>query len=109
VRDYAQMRTQGEIYAETVQEALKMLSIDHKGLDEVDKRILEVLIELYSGGPVGLNTLAVALGEESQTLEEVYEPFLIMQGLIKRTPRGRVATEAAYKHLGLKKEREGLF
>lgn len=109
VRDYAQMRTQGEIHAETVQEALEMLSIDHKGLDEVDKRILEVLIELYSGGPVGLNTLAVALGEESQTLEEVYEPFLIMQGLIKRTPRGRVATQAAYQHLGLKREREGLF
>jgi holliday junction DNA helicase RuvB len=109
VRDYAQMRTEGEIGTHTVQEALKMLSIDNKGLDEVDKKILEVLIELYSGGPVGLNTLAVALGEESQTLEEVYEPFLIMQGLIKRTPRGRVATQAAYQHLGIKREREELF
>lgn len=109
VRDYAQMRANGEINHQVVKEALDLLSIDEKGLDEVDKKILEVLIELYSGGPVGLNTLAVALGEESQTLEEVYEPFLIMQGFLKRTPRGRVATQAAYQHLGIKRDREGLF
>jgi holliday junction DNA helicase RuvB len=106
VRDYAEMRTAGKVNQEVVGQALKMLAIDERGLDEMDKRLLSVLIDHYQGGPVGINTLAVALGEEGQTLEEVYEPFLILQGFIKRTPRGRVATDLAYRHLGKKKENE---
>ncbi len=77
-----------------------MLEIDHRGLDEMDKKILKVIIEHYDGGPVGINTLAVALSEEAHTLEEVYEPYLIMQGFLKRTPRGREATALSYEHLG---------
>ncbi len=100
VRDFAQMRTGGESTFESVTKALKMLSIDDKGLDEMDKKILDVIINYYEGGPVGLKTLAVAVGEESGTIEEVYEPYLIMQGMIKRTPQGRVATPLAYAHLG---------
>ena len=79
-----------------------MLSIDEKGLDEMDMKILEVMIHHYKGGPVGLNTIAVAIGEEANTIEEVYEPYLIMQGFIKRTPRGREVTPLAYQHLGIK-------
>ncbi|MFN0065476.1 MAG: Holliday junction branch migration DNA helicase RuvB [Chlamydiales bacterium] len=109
VRDYAQVRAKGRIEKETVMKALKMLAIDEKGLDEIDKKILNVIIDHYVGGPVGVNTLALAIGEESQTLEEVHEPFLIMQGFLKRTPRGRVATELAYEHLGKKRERKNLF
>jgi Holliday junction DNA helicase RuvB len=82
-----------------VKNALKMLAIDDKGLDEMDKKILEVIIDHYGGGPVGLNTIAVAVGEERHTIEEVYEPFLILQGFLKRTPRGREATPLAYDHL----------
>lgn len=100
VRDYAQMRSGSLISREVAVAALEMLSIDHRGLDEVDKKILSMMIDHYSGGPVGLNTLAVAIGEEKHTLEEVYEPYLILQGFIKRTPRGREATAAAYQHLG---------
>lgn len=100
VRDYAQMRTNNKIDTKTVATALEMLSIDHKGLDEMDKKILTILIDHYQGGPVGINTLAVAIGEESATLSEVYEPYLIMQGFLKRTPRGREATALAYQHLG---------
>lgn len=100
VRDYSQMRANDKINSGVVQEALEMLAIDSKGLDEMDKRLLEVLVDHYEGGPVGLSTLAVALGEERSTLEEVYEPYLILQGLIKRTPRGREATPLAYLHLG---------
>ena len=77
------------------------LSEDEKGLDEMDKRILITIINKFSGGPVGINTLALAVGEESDTLEEVYEPFLVQQGFLNRTPRGRVATELAYKHFEL--------
>lgn len=99
VRDYAQMRAGKQITRQVAASALDMLSIDEKGLDEMDKRILTVLIDHYEGGPVGINTLGVALGEESHTLEEVYEPFLILQGFLKRTPRGRVATPLAYNHL----------
>jgi len=100
VRDYAQMRSGGDATPEAVSKALKMLAIDDKGLDEMDKKILDVIINYYGGGPVGLKTLAVAVGEESDTIEEVYEPYLIMQGLIKRTPQGRMATPLAYAHLG---------
>lgn len=101
VRDFAQVKTKGVVDSACVEKALKMLAIDEKGLDEVDKKILNILIRHYGGGPVGLNTLAVAVGEEGHTVEEVYEPFLITQGFIKRTPRGRMATEAAYRHLGI--------
>ena len=80
--------------------ALDMLAIDSLGLDEIDKKILEVLIDHHGGKPVGLSTLAVAVGEEPETIAEVFEPFLIMQGFIKRTPRGREPTKSAYKHLG---------
>lgn len=100
VRDYAQMKTHNKVDKKTVQAALKMLSIDDKGLDEMDKKILEVIIDHYQGGPVGLSTLAVGIGEEPGTLSEVYEPYLIMQGFLKRTPRGREATALAYQHLG---------
>jgi Holliday junction DNA helicase RuvB len=99
VRDYAQMRSGNRIDKSTVIKALDMLAIDSIGLDEMDKRILSVIIENYSGGPVGLNTIAVAVGEEASTIEEVHEPYLIMQGLIERTPRGRKATPQAYEHL----------
>ena len=99
VRDYAQIRANNIINRQAVREALELLSIDEKGLDEMDKKILEVIIDHYNGGPVGLNTIAVAVGEESHTIEEVYEPYLIMQGFLKRTPRGREVTHLGYEHL----------
>jgi Holliday junction DNA helicase RuvB len=102
VRDYAQVRHQGRITYEVADKALAMLEIDENGLDEMDKRILEAIITKFSGGPVGLSSLAVAVGEEPDTLEEVYEPYLIMEGYLKRTAQGRVATELSYKKLGLK-------
>lgn len=103
-RDFVQMKGGEKIDHSFVCQALEMLKIDHLGLDEMDVKLLSTLIEHYQGGPVGLNTLAVAIGEESTTVEEVYEPYLIMQGLIKRTPRGREATPKAYQHLGLVEE-----
>jgi Holliday junction DNA helicase RuvB len=103
VRDFAQMRTDNVINRAVVSQALEMLAIDDKGLDAMDKKILEVIIDYYKGGPVGLNTIAVAVGEEGATIEEVYEPYLIMQGFLKRTPRGREVTDFAYHHLGRKK------
>ncbi len=99
-RDYAQVRAQGLITAETASAALTMLDIDGDGLDEMDKRILETIVFRFGGGPVGLNSLAVAVGEESGTLEEVHEPFLIMRGYLQRTPQGRVAMPSAYAKLG---------
>jgi Holliday junction DNA helicase RuvB len=102
VRDYAQVRGDGRITAPIADQALAMLAIDQNGLDEMDKRILETIIGKFGGGPVGVNSLAVAVGEESDTIEEVYEPFLIMEGYLNRTPQGRVATELSYKKLGLK-------
>jgi holliday junction DNA helicase RuvB len=101
VRDFAQIKGHPTIDREVAERALDMLAIDHLGLDDMDKRILKVIIEHYDGGPVGLSTLSVALTEEAHTLEEVYEPYLIMQGLIKRTPRGREATNLSYEHLGI--------
>lgn len=100
VRDFAQMRTGSMIDKDVVNRALAMLSIDEKGLDEMDIKILEVMIDYYKGGPVGLSTIAVAVGEEPGTIEEVYEPYLILQGLLKRTPRGREVTPLGYQHLG---------
>jgi Holliday junction DNA helicase RuvB len=102
VRDYAQVRGDGRITSEIADRALAMLEIDENGLDEMDKRILEAVIVKFSGGPVGVNSLAVAVGEEPDTIEEVYEPYLIMEGFLKRTAQGRVATELSYRKLGLK-------
>ena len=100
VRDFAQVRADGVITPEVAQAALEMIEIDEDGLDEMDKRILEAMIYKFNGGPVGLSSLAVAIGEDASTLEEVHEPFLIMQGFVKRTPRGRVAMPAAYTKIG---------
>ena len=102
VRDYAQVRGDGRVTIEIADKALAMLEIDENGLDEMDKRILEAIITKFGGGPVGVSSLAVAVGEEPDTLEEVYEPYLIMEGYLKRTSQGRVATELSYKKLGLK-------
>ena len=100
VRDFAQVRADGAITPPIARDALAMIEIDADGLDEMDKRILEATIYKFNGGPVGLSTLAVAIGEDASTLEEVHEPFLIMQGFLKRTPRGRVALPAAYTKIG---------
>jgi len=101
IRDYAQVRADGRITREVARAALGMLEVDEVGLDPMDRRILEALVEKYDGGPVGLNTLAVSVGEEPDTLEDVYEPFLLQQGFLERTARGRMATRRAYEHLGL--------
>jgi len=100
VRDYAMVRAAGRIDRETAHAALARLDVDEFGLDDMDARILTTIIEKFDGGPVGLNTVAVAVGEDAGTLEEVYEPFLIQQGFLARTPRGRQATPAAYRHFG---------
>lgn len=100
VRDFAQIDGDGVVSLELAKSSLAQLDVDELGLDEMDKRLLRTLIEKFSGGPVGVNTLAVAVGEEAGTLEEIYEPFLIQEGFLKRTPRGRVVTPRAYQHLG---------
>ena len=100
VRDFAQVRADGVITEAVANDALLMLDVDEYGLDEMDARVLKAIIEHYDGGPVGLNTLAVAVSEDLATLEEVYEPFLIQNGFLMRTPRGRVATNKAFRHLG---------
>jgi holliday junction DNA helicase RuvB len=100
VRDFAQVKGDGTIDIKITRYGLKALNIDQHGLDEMDNRILSVIIDKFKGGPVGLNTIATAVGEDSGTIEEVYEPFLIKEGYMKRTPRGREATELAYSHLG---------
>ena len=100
VRDFAQIQGNGTITLQIAQIGLRALNVDQHGLDEMDNRILSTIIDKFKGGPVGLNTIATAVGEEPGTIEEVYEPFLIQEGYIMRTPRGREATEFAYKHLG---------
>lgn len=100
VRDFAQVRGDGHIDTQIARIALEALNIDRFGLDEIDNKILLTIIDKFKGGPVGLTTIATAIGEEAGTIEEVYEPFLIMEGFIRRTPRGREVTEKAYKHLG---------
>ena len=100
IRDFAQVKGDGKIDLKVAQSSLLRLDIDERGLDEMDKRIVETLISKFSGGPVGINTLALAVGEESDTIEEVYEPYLVQQGFLNRTSRGRIATEIAYKHFG---------
>ncbi len=101
VRDYAQVKCDGVVTGEIADKALAMLEIDQFGLDEMDKRILETLMVKFAGRPVGLNSLAVAVGEESDTIEEVYEPYLIMEGYLNRTPQGRTASRLAYERLGI--------
>lgn len=107
VRDFAQVLNDGQIDFGITQHALKALNVDEHGLDDMDNRILSVIIEKFKGGPVGITTIATAVGEEPGTLEEVYEPFLIQEGFLQRTPRGREATEKAYEHLG--KTKPGAF
>ena len=110
VRDFAQIKGNGSIDIEITQFALKALQVDAHGLDEMDNKILATLIDKFKGGPVGITTLATAVSENAETIEEVYEPFLIQQGFIVRTPRGREVTARAYSHLGrLKNNQEGLF
>ncbi|HEY2027446.1 MAG TPA: Holliday junction branch migration DNA helicase RuvB [Gemmatimonadaceae bacterium] len=100
VRDYAQVRANGIITEEVARAALAMLDVDQFGLDDMDARILKAIIEKFDGGPVGVSTISAAIGEDASTLEEVYEPFLVQQGFLQRTPRGRVATPQAYRHFG---------
>jgi Holliday junction DNA helicase RuvB len=112
VRDYSQVKANGVINKEIAQEALRMLEIDHCGLEPTDRRLLEIIIKKFNGGPVGLQTLAAAANEEVETIADVYEPYLLQSGFLVRTPRGRIATKLAYDHLGLKyepKEQNRLF
>jgi Holliday junction DNA helicase RuvB len=106
VRDYAQVRGTGHIDRATAQAALEMLQVDQHGFDEVDRRLLMTIIEKYQGGPVGVNTLAAALAEEPDAIEEIYEPYLMQIGFLDRTPRGRIATQLAYKHFGIEPPRK---
>jgi Holliday junction DNA helicase RuvB len=100
VRDFAQVRADGVITEAVAKQALQMLDVDQLGLDDMDSRILRTIIEKFDGGPVGIGTIAVAVGEDADTIEEVYEPFLVQNGFLHRTPRGRVATGTAYRHFG---------
>jgi Holliday junction DNA helicase RuvB len=102
VRDYAQVHSGDRIDEESARSALEMLEVDEFGFDEVDRKILSTLIEHYQGGPAGIQALAAAVGEDRGTLEDLYEPYLIQEGFLQRTPRGRVATHRAYEHLGVK-------
>ena len=104
VRDFAQVKYDGKITKEVADFALDLLDVDKLGLDNTDREILITMIEKFGGGPVGVDTIATTIGEDSETVEEVYEPYLVQNGFILRTPRGRVASEKAYKHLGLQKE-----
>jgi Holliday junction DNA helicase RuvB len=108
VRDYAEVRADGRVTLEVARAALALYDVDDLGLDRLDRSVLEALVSRFGGGPVGVATLAVAVGEESHTVEEVCEPFLVRAGLLARTPRGRVATEAAFRHLGHPVPRGGL-
>jgi len=101
VRDFAQVRSAGHIDQKTAQDALAMMEVDKHGFDEIDRKLLLIIMEKYQGGPVGLNTLAAALAEEADAIEDIYEPFLIQIGFLNRTPRGRVATRLAYEHFGI--------
>lgn len=104
VRDYAEVLGDGSITLEITKKALNELEIDELGLDEIDRKVLEAIIMKYNGGPVGIETIAATIGEESDTIEDVYEPYLMQIGFLARTPRGRTATPSAYAHLGLEKE-----
>jgi len=102
VRDYAQVKADGKITAEVADQGLKMLGVDQEGLDPMDKRILKYILKECKGGPVGVNSLAVGVGEDAETIEEIYEPYLIQRGFMKRTSAGRVVTELTYQHFGHK-------
>ena len=104
VRDYAQVRADGRITLPVAQTALNLLEVDRFGLDEVDQKIMLTILDKYRGGPVGLNTISASISEEADTIEEVYEPYLIQLGFLNRTPRGRVATETAYDYFGVKRK-----
>jgi Holliday junction DNA helicase RuvB len=101
IRDFAQVKSSGKISRAVAREALKLLDVDQFGLDDMDARILKAIIEKFDGGPVGVKTIAAAVGEDEGTIEEVYEPFLVQNGFLQRTPRGRTATPQAYKHFGI--------
>ena len=107
VRDFAEVKHKDKIDTEIVQFALDLLRVDKVGLDRTDRKLLKAMIELYDGGPVGLNTIAANIGEESDTIADMIEPYLMQTGFIKRTPRGRIVTLAAYEHLGIKYNKEG--
>jgi Holliday junction DNA helicase RuvB len=101
VRDYAEVKAQGHITSEVADAALRMLDVDPAGLDVMDRKLLQAVIDKFGGGPVGVDNLAAAISEERDTIEDVLEPYLIQQGYLQRTPRGRIATVAAYRHFGL--------
>ena len=101
MRDYAAVRADGLVDGPTSDAALAVFEVDEAGLDKVDRSILESVIRKFGGGPVGLSTLAIAVGEDPETVEDAYEPFLILEGFLQRTPRGRIATDRAYAHLGI--------
>ncbi len=101
MRDFAQVRADGRISAEVCHDALELLEVDAHGFDEADRRLLKTIIDKFGGGPVGLNSLAAAIGEEKDAIEDIYEPYLIQIGFLDRTPRGRVATARAYEYFGL--------
>jgi Holliday junction DNA helicase RuvB len=107
VRDYAQVRADGRITQAVAQTALNLLEVDRFGLDEIDQKIMLTILEKYRGGPVGLNTIAASISEEADTIEEVYEPYLIQLGFLNRTPRGRVATDAAYEYFNIQRRFRG--
>ena len=107
VRDFAEVRGDGVIRRDSADAALNLLKVDASGFDAMDRRLLMAMIDKFSGGPVGIDSLAAAVGEERDTIEDVYEPYLIQQGFMMRTPRGRVATERAYQHFGMKPALEG--
>jgi Holliday junction DNA helicase RuvB len=100
VRDYAEIKSDGTVNGQVAAAALDMLDVDKEGFDYMDRKLLNAIIEKFDGGPVGLENLAAAIGEEKETIEDVIEPFLIQQGFLQRTPRGRIATQRAYLHLG---------
>ena len=106
VRDYAIVKSKGVIDAATADKALKMLEIDETGLDKLDRRILNTIIDFYKGGPVGLDTLAASIGEEKGTIEDVYEPYLLQIGYLSRTPRGRIVSESGYRHVKKTRKKE---
>ena len=103
IRDYAQVRGDGKIDVAIAREALRIFDVDEEGLDKVDQRMMRTIIEKFAGGPVGLDTIAAAIGEDRDSIEEVCEPFLIQKGFLQRTPRGRMATEEAYRHFRIKR------
>jgi Holliday junction DNA helicase RuvB len=109
VRDFAQVRAQGAITEAVAHDALKLLEVDEHGFDEVDRKLLRTIIDKFGGGPVGVNSLAAAISEEKDAIEDIYEPFLIQIGFLDRTPRGRVATAAAYRYFGLTAPSRGLW